>query len=188
MNISKASTRFQLTGKIQQLIPDRGSDGWKALDLQLASGLVYRLKLDKDLRSASLGELQVGQQVWIDGYHKPGKHGGMPKLKALNIELEELRTETLTSLQAIAPDLPKPNFRLQVCSKGSCRKRGAEQLQRQLESWAQDHGLAEQIIIQTTGCLKDCKKGPNVRLLPLGKQLSGFSPELLKVLNKQFNQ
>jgi (2Fe-2S) ferredoxin len=178
-----AMLNFQLRGQIRQLIPCQDGQGWKALDLQVDSGLTYRIKVAKAIDDPMFAQLEVGQRVGIVGVGKPSKAGAMPKLKALRLLPEDSFAVESENSGAIAP---LAGFcRLQICTKGSCRKRGAKQLQHQLETWVQEQGLGDRVSVEATGCLKACKQGPNVRLLPLGQQFSGVTPELLATLAEQ---
>lgn len=183
MSKTVADLDFQLTGQIRQLIPDRHGDAWKALDLQVDSGLTYRIKIAKEIDDQALGSLEVGLWVGVAGYGKPSKSGGMPKLKALNIfPGNRLPEESAGSLG----DRPTARHcQILICTKSGCRKRGAHQIKQQLETWSQEQGLSDRVATQETGCLKACKHGPTLRLMPLGQQFTGVTPELLAVLSRQ---
>jgi (2Fe-2S) ferredoxin len=52
-----------------------------------------------------------------------------------------------------------------VCRKGSCNKRGSGQVWQTLET-ALNHYPDCPVTLEATGCMKECKQGPNVRILP----------------------
>jgi len=71
----------------------------------------------------------------------------------------------------LKPLKSKP-FKLQFCTKCSCRKRGSLELLEGLTAQIKDQGYQHQIQIESVGCLKLCKKAPNVCLFPSGKRIS----------------
>lgn len=59
---------------------------------------------------------------------------------------------------------------LQVCGKGSCRKRGGRSVVEALESAIREQNLEHVVTLETTGCLKNCKKGPTVKATDSSQQ------------------
>lgn len=59
-------------------------------------------------------------------------------------------------------------IRVQVCSKGSCHKRGSEKMCAALQEVIQERNWQGVVSIEKVGCLKECKNSPNVRLKPSG--------------------
>ena len=53
-----------------------------------------------------------------------------------------------------------------MCQKSDCRKRGAEKVCQALAANLEKMGLAGKVEIKLTGCLKECKKGPNLVVMP----------------------
>lgn len=49
-----------------------------------------------------------------------------------------------------------------VCQKSDCCKLGAREVSRALEEGLRDRGLEGQVAIKGTGCMKQCKAGPNI--------------------------
>jgi NADH:ubiquinone oxidoreductase subunit E len=49
-----------------------------------------------------------------------------------------------------------------VCQKSDCVKRGADGVCQALQGALRDRGLADQVTIKATGCMKNCKAGPNL--------------------------
>jgi (2Fe-2S) ferredoxin len=64
-----------------------------------------------------------------------------------------------------------------VCQKSDCCKRGGKQVYEALEKALDDRGLGDRIQIQKTGCLKECKAGPNVVILPDKTRHSRIRPQ-----------
>jgi NADH:ubiquinone oxidoreductase subunit E len=70
-----------------------------------------------------------------------------------------------TNLPVAESDTPKPKLtKIRVCDRGTCRKRGALEVYAQLQQEIADRGLGDQVVLEKTGCLKDCKHGPNVTI------------------------
>jgi Thioredoxin-like [2Fe-2S] ferredoxin len=59
---------------------------------------------------------------------------------------------------------PRKITKIRVCDRGTCRKRGALEVYAQLQQEIADRGLGDQVVLEKTGCLKDCKHGPNVTI------------------------
>ncbi|XZO01932.1 MAG: (2Fe-2S) ferredoxin domain-containing protein [Microcoleus sp.] len=53
-----------------------------------------------------------------------------------------------------------------VCQKSDCQKRGSGAVCKALENALNCSGLAGEVIVQKTGCLKQCKAGPNIVVMP----------------------
>jgi (2Fe-2S) ferredoxin len=82
---------------------------------------------------------------------------------------------------------PKGKACVMVCQKSSCRKRGADQVCQALTESLQDHGLEEQVAIKGTGCMKQCKQGPCVVVMPDKSRYTGLAPqEIPKLVEKHF--
>ncbi|MEW6278172.1 MAG: (2Fe-2S) ferredoxin domain-containing protein [Candidatus Eremiobacterota bacterium] len=58
---------------------------------------------------------------------------------------------------------------IQVCLHKNCRNRGARELRAALQRYLAEHPQQDRIRLEAVGCMDECKKGPNVRLLPSGK-------------------
>ena len=77
-------------------------------------------------------------------------------------------------MRAILESLPKPRYHILVCTnvrppdnpKGSCGPKGAEELVDGLKVLLRDCGLAEEIIVNRTSCLKHCSRGVTVAVQP----------------------
>ena len=49
-----------------------------------------------------------------------------------------------------------------VCQKSDCMKRGGTGVCRALEAALSDRSLSNEVTIKGTGCMKNCKAGPNL--------------------------
>jgi len=53
-----------------------------------------------------------------------------------------------------------------ICQKSNCWNQGGRKVYETLESVLNDINLSEQISIKKSGCLKKCKRAPNLVMLP----------------------
>lgn len=89
------------------------------------------------------------------------------------------------SMEATVSPRRSACLRLQICNKGTCRKRGSAKLRQALEATIHDTPDLHSLTVETTGCLKACKKGPNLRILPSGKVLHHLTPDAVPSLLPQ---
>ena len=74
-----------------------------------------------------------------------------------------------------------------VCQKSDCQKRGAGKVYQALSQVLTDNGLQDQVTIKKTGCLKKCKAGPNLIIMPDKAKYSRISStEIPEVIEKHF--
>ena len=74
-----------------------------------------------------------------------------------------------------------------VCQKSDCQKRGAGKVCKVLSEVLSDRGLEEHVTIKKTGCLKKCKAGPNLVIMPNKARYSRISSaEIPDVIEKHF--
>ncbi len=75
-----------------------------------------------------------------------------------------------------------------VCQKSDCQKRGASKVCQALSEALSDRGLQDQVTIKKTGCLKKCKAGPNLVIMPNKARYSRISSvEIPDVIEKHFS-
>lgn len=73
--------------------------------------------------------------------------------------------------------LPKcPQATVLICGKSSCKKRGGKAVCQALERHVRDRGLQDCVKIKSTGCLKRCKAGPNLVVMPDKTRYSRIEP------------
>jgi len=74
-----------------------------------------------------------------------------------------------------------------VCQKSDCQKRGAGKVYQALFEALTDNNLQDQVTIKKTGCLKKCKAGPNMIIMPDKAKYSRVSSaEIPEVIEKHF--
>ena len=142
-------------------------DGYKIQRLQLltpagmrsiqlsksAKASLFRLNLAAPLKPGTCLSLQV----------KLKSDRGQDELKAYEISYSD--PELIN--QSVAPSLPcnsQAQTQIRVCDRGTCRKRGSQAVYAALTQEIRDRHLTDRIQVQTTGCLKACKHGVNVKV------------------------
>jgi NADH:ubiquinone oxidoreductase subunit E len=161
-------TVTQLTG---QFVSYEIKDGYKIkrLNLLTADG-IQAVKLTKAVRAsifrlAATAPISPGTLLALAVEAK--LDDGVMKYKAHALQI--LATGTPISITPVdaqfdrAPQTTKIT-KIRVCDRGTCRKRGAQEVYAQLEQAIRDRGLVDRIVVETTGCLDQCKQGPNVTI------------------------
>lgn len=74
-----------------------------------------------------------------------------------------------------------------ICQKSDCMQRGSKALCQALEFELKNNGLENSVAIKGTGCMKNCKAGPNL-VMPDKTRYSKIKAEQVPVLiNKHFS-
>ena len=156
-------------------------DGYKLKGLLLATaeGECY-VKLAKHLRAAFDLRLPPGTWLQVVGEKKHDLKTGEVKLKAERVMMtrtqrdEENEEETSPPDQehTLTPSVSNAKAKkaiILVCQKSDCMKRGGKEVCQALEAALSACGkgfaqgsLNSQVTIKGTGCMKNCKAGPNL--------------------------
>ena len=144
----------------------------------------YCIKLAKQLRASVGATLIPGTWIQVWGEKKINYKTDIPKLKAYRI--------STTSPGQAEPTLPaKPshpaNATILVCQKSDCMKRGGKAVCQALEATLRDRDLTDQVTIRGTGCMKQCKAGPNIVFMPEKARHSRVSArDVVALVDEQF--
>jgi (2Fe-2S) ferredoxin len=160
-------SQFCLEGRFVDFVI---KDGYKlkGLLLETIEGECY-IKLAKHLRQSFDWRLAKGTLLQVLGEKKLDLETGEVKLKAERVLAARSGWET--SAPVINPLPPEPlladvkaarKATILVCQKSDCMKRGGKAVCQALEAGLSDRNLQDQVIIKGTGCMKNCKAGPNV--------------------------
>ncbi len=204
----KQVSEFSLEGEILSLIIE---DGYKLKYLRISSDrkVEYLVKLSKELRSFLAPVLTPGLRVQVAGEKELNLKNGKIKLKARSLtlarSLEHLdstsvpagvlmcertiaKTEVTTPIAAKTEKAAaKTQTKILVCQKSDCQKRGGAAVCKALENALNARGLEGQVTVQGTGCLKQCKAGPNIVVMPDKTRYSRISPaEIPAIIDKHF--
>lgn len=159
---SKEVSAFSLEGKF---LGFEFEDGYKRKYLRLeTSEGEYCIKLAKYLRSSFQLDLQAGEWVQIFGEKKLNPKKGALKLKAERVLCIAHRQTTTPVPPPTQPSKAKAS--ILVCQKSDCMKRGGRGVCQALQAALGDRGLENEVTIKGTGCLKQCKAGPNIVMMP----------------------
>ena len=167
---------------------DHNSEGkLKYFHLATAEGEI-QLKLAKPLRYTVGPQLTPGEWIVVQGEQKLKKYGEI-KRKVWSIRSAGAvaqATPAAPTTVAQAPDAAQGSGAeesqprlgcIQVCRKSDCCKRGGSQVLRALEQAVQSHPEGERIQVRSIGCMKNCKAGPNVVIMPGRARYSQVRPE-----------
>lgn len=91
-------------------------------------------------------------------------------------QLQESASESVAS---------QPQGQILLCRKSSCRKRGADCVHEAISNAVTERGWQDQITIKTTGCMKKCKAGPNLLVMPDKTRYKSIQPDEIPQLLEQ---
>jgi (2Fe-2S) ferredoxin len=160
----------------------------KSLRLLTAEG-ERQIKLAKPARTSIVLTLVSGDwlQVWGERIvHSPTE----VKLKASRIAVSSVPAVTGAPDCRPARSLPpattaKPQ-QILMCQKSTCMKQGGKAVCKALEQAIHDRGLEGQVTIRGTGCMKNCKDGPNVILPNKTRYRRIQSQDVAAVIDRHF--
>ena len=143
--------------------------------------------------------LNSGDRVRLTGWQTYDRKQGTAKLKALAIILLEAKASSLSHADPEAEPsrplttAPRPSKApgkasaklptIKVCQK--CFKRYGCGVSTALEEALADRNLSGHVAIQPTGCLKQCKQGPHVIMMPDKIHYSRLKPKEMATLVDQ---
>ena len=173
-------------------------DGYKLKGLLLATseGECY-VKLAKHLRVAFDLRLPRGTWLQVVGTKKYDAKKEEVTLKAERVMAGRYEVELITpnlnmERVSLAPETSKPKpakkQTILMCQKSDCMKRGGKALCQVLESELSDRGLQDTVNIKGTGCMKNCKAGPNL-VMPDKTRYTKVQPSQVAILvDKHFGE
>lgn len=155
------------------LLETRSSEG--RFDPESDGPVEHQIVLGKNLRRMMYRYLDPQDWVRVVGTQSLNRRSGLMEWKAT--EISKLSAEQVDQLQreTILPkvsDQPKP-IRVLICQQSDCRQRGSSAVSQAMKETIDADCL--DISIQATGCMKRCKIGPNVVMVP-GRAHSQVTP------------
>jgi (2Fe-2S) ferredoxin len=177
-------SEFNLLGQLQDLIVEKNNQ-IKYLKLS-CSEQQYLIKLTKSLRNSFPEICTSGCWLNVKGERKDYIKTGKVKLKASSVELAvnnfnkdnlELAFKNTPAITQPKAKDSKPAAKVLVCKKSSCWKRGGKAVCELIEEMCSDR-----VEVKTTGCLKQCSKGPNLVMLPSKTRYSQVKPQEVPLL------
>ncbi len=159
ISTNAAVTEFCFEGRFLDFVI---KDGYKLKGLLLGTseGECY-IKLAKHLRSAF--DLRLAKGTWLQVV---GTKLYNAKKDQVTLVAERVMAAS-SNMGTVAAQIPvktKPakTQTILVCQKSDCMKRGGKTLCQALESELINNGLEDSVTIKGTGCMKNCKAGPNL--------------------------
>lgn len=173
-------SQFTITGKLENLVT-KSDDCIKSLQLVTEQD-EYSIKVAKQLRKSLNAKLQPGCLLKVTGMRKNEIHKGEVNYKAYGIELlskpvVEIIPQSLDTVAAT-----KPKAKVLFCQKATCWKQGGKAACQLLKAELQSRGIEDRVEIKTVGCLKQCKKAPNMVIMPDKAHYSWVQPKQISSL------
>lgn len=174
------SASFNFNGKLSKIAYQKKRI--KYLKLKTEQGK-YWLKIPKQL-SRQLAGLSPGCQLEIEGKVKQYPETGKAKHKAKTVAIiapdksttPPIKSKTVSLLPVFNSKI-KSKAKVLICQKANCWKKGGQKVCAEIESILSDRGLAKEIPIQKTGCLKQCKKAPTLIMMPDKTRYNKVKPQ-----------
>jgi NADH:ubiquinone oxidoreductase subunit E len=190
---SRDVSEFSLEGRFIEFVI---KDGYKLKGLLMltADGECY-VKLAKHLRFTFDWRLPSGTLLQVFGQKKYDAKNGKVTLKAERVMAARERMQTSQTISPIkqvpaientAPKANKTKATILVCQKSDCMKRGGKAVCQALEAALSDRGLEDQVTIKGTGCMKNCKAGPNVVMPDKTRYTRIQASQVPTVMDKHF--
>lgn len=190
----KQVSALSLEGRFLSFILE---DGYKIKHLRLATveGELC-IKLSKEARASVKGVLSPGSWISVLGERSINLTTGDVKYKAFSINQAipgQANNPTTASSEMLLPrketaknpKVQRPATIL-MCQKSDCMKRGGKAVCQALQATLSDRGLQNQVIIKGTGCMKQCKAGPNL-IMPDKTRYSRITArEIPQMINQHF--
>ncbi|MGK7931402.1 MAG: (2Fe-2S) ferredoxin domain-containing protein [Microcystaceae cyanobacterium] len=173
-----------------QLIGFILKDGYKLKYLRMnISEREYWFKVPKELRQSFDPAIQSGCFLEIQGMARTHRKNGKLELTADSVAIiSQAQAENPSTLPSAKKGKKGKNKgKILICQKSDCWKRGGKKICAKLQQELSDRGLGETVTVQKTGCLKKCKKGPNIVVLPEKAHYPLFkTQEVGSVVEKHF--
>jgi (2Fe-2S) ferredoxin len=187
-------SQYSLEGRLLDLVIKDGHK-LKGLLLETSEGEYY-IKLAKHLRFGFDWRLPKGTLLQVLGEKKLDLETGKVKFEAERVmaaRVDERRDFTPTPQPlSVSPETtnvkPIKQTSILVCQKSDCMKRGGKAVCQALASALSDRGLEEQVTIKGTGCMKNCKAGPNVVMPDKTRYTRISAAQVPTVIDKHFEQ
>jgi NADH:ubiquinone oxidoreductase subunit E len=162
-------------------------DGYKLKGLVLwtSEGECY-IKLAKHLRSAF--DLRLPQGTWLQvvGTKQYNAKKDQVTLVAERVMAASADMGTVVE-QNLAKTKPDKVQTILVCQKSDCMQRGGKALCQALESELTNYGLENSVAIKGTGCMKNCKAGPNLVMPDKTRYSKVKAEQVADLIDKHFS-
>ena len=171
MTITPLVSEFVAIGELQDITIK--SDGRVKYLVLSTDREDYSIKVAKEQPKKLGKKLQPGCKLKVEGMLKHNPKKNVSEYKAYAIELltpakeKDIPKAKVDSTKATkSKKATKTKAKVLICKKNNCWKKGGQAIYQELKSELEKRGIAEEVEIKTTGCLKKCKKAPNMIMLP----------------------
>ncbi|HEY9617577.1 MAG TPA: (2Fe-2S) ferredoxin domain-containing protein, partial [Microcoleaceae cyanobacterium] len=162
-------------------------DGYKIkwLNLRTADG-EHCIKLSKEARASVGRVLMPGDWVQVTGEKVVYLDTEETKFKAYRIATSGVTPAVPVSTLEQPAAKPAAKATIAMCQKSDCMKRGGKAICQALAATLSDRGLTDQVTVKGTGCMKQCKAGPNL-VMPDKQRYSRITAqEIPALIDKHF--
>ncbi|MEL6321167.1 MAG: (2Fe-2S) ferredoxin domain-containing protein [Cyanobacteria bacterium J06626_14] len=158
----------------------------KGLRLQ-SGGEEYAIKLPKYLRPMLVRELMPETFIQVWAYPDKDVWRAINILPLSEAEILDLPREPEACTHQPTPSItPTAKTCIQVCRKGKCFKQGSREIYNALQAEVEANPGLQHIAIEAVGCMKACKQGPNLRVLPSSKVINRVSSNKALTILSEF--
>ncbi len=134
------------------------------------------IKVPKELRAELVYKLAIGDRLRCEGIQKDGKFKASAIEKVERVASCVDRCSARLARCSAGEDMPtisapetESKVKILICQKSHCRDNGGKEVYSALVEQLNSHDLNDSVTLKSTGCLKCCKKAPNLVVLPVGK-------------------
>lgn len=180
----KQVSEFRLEGRFLGFAVE---DGYKIkwLNLRTADG-EHCIKLSKEARASVGRVLMPGDWVQVTGEKVVDLDTDEIKFKADRIVASGVTPASTGSTPEKSTAKPAAKATIAMCQKSDCMKRGGKAVCQALAATLSDRGLTDQVTVKGTGCMKQCKAGPNL-VMPDKQRYSRITAkEIPALIDKHF--
>ena len=188
MTITPLISEFTAIGELIDLTVK--SDGRVKHLLLSAEEKEYSIKIPKYQPKKLISQLQPGCKLKVTGILKNQikkdkfeyKASSIELLTAPKIEVPQTKVSETQKSLAKSKKSQKLSARILICKKSNCWKKGGKASYEALKNELHSRGLSEEVDIKLTGCLKKCKKAPNLIALPDKTQYTKVKPKQIATI------
>lgn len=190
----KQLSTFSLEGRFLSFLLE---DGYKIKHLWVATAEgELCIKLSREARASVKGVLAPGSWVGIFGERSLDLTTREVKYKAFSIN--QALTGQGGNPTVASPEMPlsgknlaeKPKAQrpatILMCQKSDCMKRGGKAICQALQATLSDRGLQDQVKVKGTGCMKQCKAGPNLVMPDKTRYTRITAKEIPQMIDQHF--
>ena len=133
------------------------------------------IKLSRTARANLPPSLVPGTWIVVVGEQKIDRTTAISKWKA----------HSLQPVAALPRSVAPPAAKILFCQKSDCLKRGGKAMCHALEQALVDRHLTDRVTLQGTGCMKDCRQGPNL-IMPGKNRYHRVAPQTIPTLIDEY--